>query len=65
MTITSPYYDVEALRRQHPLAPIVAANGVDLKPAGARRHKGQCPFHDDRQPSFLVYEEDQHFHCFG
>lgn len=26
---------------------------------------GSCPFHDDRTPSFVVYPDDQHFHCFG
>jgi len=26
---------------------------------------GRCPFHDDRRPSLLVDERDQHFHCFG
>ena len=65
MTTISAYYDVETLRREYPLAQIVAASGVALRPVGARRHKGRCPFHDDRQPSFLVYDDDQHFHCFG
>lgn len=24
-----------------------------------------CPFHGERTPSFRVYSQDQHFHCFG
>ena len=65
MSGTQRTYDVETLRRNYPLADLVAANGIDLKPAGPQRQKGLCPFHDDRRPSFLVYEDDQHFHCFA
>ena len=65
MSGTHRTYDVETLRRNYPLADLVAANGIDLKPAGPQRQKGLCPFHDDRRPSFLVYEDDQHFHCFA
>ena len=25
----------------------------------------KCPFHDDRTPSFVIYLDSQHFHCFG
>jgi DNA primase len=26
---------------------------------------GRCPFHDDRQPSFVVFPQTQTFYCFG
>ena len=29
----------------------------------SREHKGCCPFHGEKTPSFYVYED--HFHCFG
>lgn len=37
---------------------------VPLKKAG-RNFKGLCPFHQERTPSFIVFPESQHFHCFG
>ena len=37
---------------------------VQLKKAG-RNHKGLCPFHDEKTPSFNVNEDRQTFHCFG
>ena len=37
---------------------------VALKKAGSR-HKGLCPFHHEKTPSFTVNEELGFFHCFG
>lgn len=37
---------------------------VALKKAG-NVHKGLCPFHREKTPSFVVYEGSQHFICFG
>lgn len=37
---------------------------VQLKKAG-RNHKGCCPFHNEKTPSFMVNDEKQIYHCFG
>jgi DNA primase len=42
----------------------VVSDYVPLKRAG-RNHKGLCPFHTEKTPSFMVNAEKQIFHCFG
>ncbi|HET7035598.1 MAG TPA: DNA primase [Thermomicrobiaceae bacterium] len=37
---------------------------VQLRKLG-RTFKGLCPFHQEKTPSFVVYPENQTFHCFG
>ena len=37
---------------------------VNLKRMGVN-HKGLCPFHSEKTPSFVVSETKQMFHCFG
>ena len=52
---------LEELRARTPLAALVGRR-VRLERAG-REWKGCCPFHNEKTPSFYVY--DDHFHCFG
>ena len=36
----------------------------DLKSAG-RTYKSNCPFHEERTPSFVIFPETQSWRCFG
>ena len=42
----------------------VIGSRIQLKKSGPN-HKGLCPFHDEKTPSFNVNEDRQTFHCFG
>lgn len=42
----------------------VIGSRIQLKKSG-RNHKGLCPFHDEKTPSFNVNEDRQFYHCFG
>lgn len=55
-------YDFAAIRQQFPLGE-QAARDVKLKPQSGKKI-GCCPFHPDRTPSFVIYD-DETYHCFG
>jgi DNA primase len=66
MTVpATPPFDLDAIKRTHPLADVLAEAGIELRRLGKDRFRARCPFHDDHEPSFLVDERDGHFHCFG
>ncbi|MBW2038233.1 MAG: DNA primase [Deltaproteobacteria bacterium] len=54
---------LEVIRERANIVEVIS-DYVALKKAG-RNHKGLCPFHQEKTPSFMVNEEKQLFHCFG
>jgi DNA primase len=55
--------EVEQLKRSIAIEDLVARY-VELYTNGGN-YRARCPFHDDRNPSFVVYTETQSFYCFG
>jgi DNA primase len=55
---------VARLKRDHPIADVVAAAGVALRPSG-RALVGRCPLHDDRgRPNLHVYADTASYYCY-
>jgi DNA primase len=59
-----PDRDIAAIRERARIEDIVG-DYVQLRRAGADSHKGLCPFHDEKSPSFHVRPNHGQFHCFG
>ena len=59
----SALLDLVEIRANHPLPSVVGAS-VKLRRVGGE-WKGCCPFHDDRSPSFTIFDGGERFHCFG
>lgn len=51
------------IRERLPLSELVGEY-VHLKKTG-KSHRGLCPFHQERTPSFYVSDDRESFHCFG
>ncbi len=62
-TITSSSGIVAEIKGKLPVADVVGET-VALKRAGTI-HKGLCPFHAEKTPSFIVTPERETWHCFG
>src|SRR3954466_9507972 len=58
-----PQQFIDDLRLQANILAVVQEY-VPLKRAGAT-YKGNCPFHNEKSPSFNVHPEKGFFHCFG
>jgi hypothetical protein len=50
--------------REFPIDRLCADGGIELRRVG-RYLRGICPFHDDHDPSLVVYPENNRWHCFG
>ena len=56
--------EIEAIKRNHDLAEVVASYGITVKKKGAN-HAAPCPFHEEKTPSFVINPKTQLYHCFG
>jgi len=48
--------------REMPIENVVRLN---FKPSGSNHLIALCPFHNEKTPSFMVDQNDNHYHCFG
>ena len=55
---------IDSILQAADMVQLVNSAGVKLHKAG-RLWKGCCPFHDEKTPSFVVYENTQTYKCFG
>ncbi|MGV7219933.1 MAG: DNA primase [Nitrospinales bacterium] len=58
-----PESAIEEIRTRADIVEVVSEY-VSLKSSG-KNHKGLCPFHQEKTPSFSVSSEKQIFYCFG
>ena len=52
-----------AQAKTKPIAEL-ARSRLDLKPSG-RNFTALCPFHNEKTPSFYLYTDSNHYHCYG
>lgn len=60
-----PEPEIDRIKRETDMAALVRSRGVELTKHGTKDLIGKCPFHDDRDPSFVVTPEKGLFHCLG
>ncbi|MCC6387426.1 MAG: toprim domain-containing protein [Dehalococcoidia bacterium] len=57
-------HDTEGIRRDHPIADVAVAAGLELRRT-AGRLAATCPFHGDSKPSLVIYPSTRSYYCFG
>ena len=60
-----PEEELERIKRETDLVALVRSRGVELKKHGSKDYAGCCPFHGDKDPSFIVSPAKGLFHCMG
>lgn len=59
-----PQNTIDSVLQSTDIVDVIKKNGVSLKKSG-RVLKGNCPFHSEKTPSFVVFEKTQSYKCFG
>jgi DNA primase len=54
---------IDEIKSKLDIVDVISAR-VNLRKSG-RNYKALCPFHAEKTPSFVVFPESQHWHCFG
>jgi 5S rRNA maturation endonuclease (ribonuclease M5) len=52
--------NVAEIKSRHSISSVLASNGVEVKGAMA-----VCPFHEDNNPSFSIYDDGEKWKCFA
>ena len=59
-----PEEEIERIKIEVPVADVARSVGIDLKPHG-KNLIGLCVLHEDHEPSFVVSEDKNLWHCLG
>ena len=56
---------IEQIKSQVELRDLFMERGIDVLSNGQGKYKTKCPFHEEKTPSMVIFEDTQHYHCFG
>jgi hypothetical protein len=57
--------NIQEVKHGVDLGTIIEGAGIELRPAGSGRLRGLCPFHQEKTPSFFVFQDHGRWRCFG
>jgi len=57
--------DLDRLKKNISIEALCRSRGIELHKHGSNDLAGKCPFHDDKEPSFIVTPSKNLFHCMG
>ena len=57
--------DLNQLKKNVSVAELCRSRGIELQPHGRKDLIGKCPFHEDKNASFIVSPDKNLFHCMG